>query len=185
MGINRIISRFVVGVIIACGSGMAAHADLMITVDKSSQHMTVSRDGTLLYTWPVSTGRFGYDTPSGSYRPSSMERQHYSREWDDAPMPNSIFFTPEGHAIHGTYEARRLGTAVSHGCVRLSRKNAAMLFDLVAAEGLESTEVVVTGPDLGRFPTIAGRRQGAVAVGVELGPDWTSYFAPIPVAPGP
>jgi hypothetical protein len=183
MGINRIIRLFVVGVTVACGS--AAHADLMITVDKSSQHMTVSRDGALLYTWPVSTGRFGYDTPNGSYRPSSMEREHYSREWDDAPMPNSIFFTPQGHAIHGTFAARRLGTAVSHGCVRLSRKNAATLYDLVTAEGLEKTEVVVTGPDLGKFPAAGTVRMSTGVVGVPLDPTWAQYYAPVQVAPGP
>ena len=31
-----------------------------------------------------------------------MARKHFSREWDDAPMPHSIFFTRIGHAIHGT-----------------------------------------------------------------------------------
>jgi hypothetical protein len=31
-----------------------------------------------------------------------MEKDHFSREWDDAPMPNSIFFTRQGHAVHGT-----------------------------------------------------------------------------------
>ena len=147
----------------------------MITVDKTTQQMTVSRDGALLYTWPVSTGRSGYDTPSGSFKPSSMEREHYSREWDDAPMPNSIFFTPQGHAIHGTYAARRLGRAVSHGCIRLSRKNAATLYELVAAEGLESTEVVITGPDLGHSPVVAGVRTPG-GVGVQLGPIWTPVF---------
>ncbi len=47
-----------------------------------------------------------------------MEADHYSKEWDDAPMPHSIFFTKRGHAIHGTDYARRLGDPASHGCVR-------------------------------------------------------------------
>ena len=37
-------------------------------------------------------------------------------------MPNSIFFTKEGHAIHGSYETKKLGRAVSHGCVGLLQK---------------------------------------------------------------
>lgn len=122
-----------------------ARADLLIMVDKSAQQMTVSEDGNLLYTWPVSTGRAGYNTPSGAYTPFRMDRDHFSREWDDAPMPYSIFFTKEGHAIHGTYEASHLGHAVSHGCVRLSVKHAALLWELVKKDKMAHTSVVLTG----------------------------------------
>ena len=62
-----------------------------------------------------------------------MEEDHYSKEFDDAPMPHSIFFTKIGHAIHGTDSVNRLGTPASHGCVRLSRDNAATLYALVQA----------------------------------------------------
>ena len=62
--------------------------------------MTVTRGGETLYSWPVSTGRIGHATPSGSFSAFRMEAEHYSKEWDDAPMPNSIFFTKTGHAIH-------------------------------------------------------------------------------------
>jgi lipoprotein-anchoring transpeptidase ErfK/SrfK len=66
----------------------------------------------------------GYDTPGGTFKPFRMEIDHYSDEYDNAPMPYSIFFTQTGNAIHGTYEQRNRGRAVSHGCVRLSVKNA-------------------------------------------------------------
>ena len=125
--------------------GQAARADLLIKVDKAKQEMTVLEDGLALYTWPVSTGRAKYNTPNGEFKPRGMERHHVSREWDDAPMPYSIFFTDEGHAIHGTYEARSLGRAVSHGCVRLSVQHAAILWDLVKKEGKANTEVVLSG----------------------------------------
>ena len=69
----------------------AAHANVMIIIDKSAQKMTVTVNGEDRYTWPVSTGRDGYDTPSGDHQPFRMEKDHFSREWDDAPMPNSIF----------------------------------------------------------------------------------------------
>src|SRR5690242_17930828 len=108
-------------------TGTAAKANVLITVNKSTQHMTVTVDGERRYSWPVSTGRSGYATPSGSYTPFRMEEDHFSKEWDDAPMPHSIFFTPKGHAIHGSYETKRLGSAVSHGCVRLSPQNASTL----------------------------------------------------------
>ena len=79
-----------------------ARADLLIQIDKSTQQMTVTADGERLYTWPVSTGIAGHDTPAGAFTPFRMEKDHFSREWDDAPMPYSIFFTKKGHAIHGT-----------------------------------------------------------------------------------
>jgi hypothetical protein len=122
-----------------------ARANIMIIIDKSAQKMTVTVNGEERYIWPVSTGRSGYDTPSGEFQPFRMERDHYSQEWDDAPMPNSIFFTKIGHAIHGTFEARNLGRPVSHGCVRLSTQNAATLYALVKEEGVFNTRVRLTG----------------------------------------
>src|SRR4051812_14467081 len=135
---------------------LAARADaaVLVTIDKSVQLMTVELDGRPLYQWPVSTGKAGYDTPSGKYKAFRMERDHFSREWDDAPMPFSIFFTPKGHAIHGSYEVKRLGSAASHGCVRLSPKNAETLFALVKSEGMNNTKVVLTG----QAPPLVARR---------------------------
>src|ERR1035437_3353263 len=117
---------------------LAASADIVVTVDNSAQRMPVAVDGAQRWVWPVSTGRAGYSTPSGTYKPFRMEAEHYSKEWDDAPMPHSIFFTMKGHAIHGTYDTAHLGTAVSHGCVRLSDANAAQLYELVQQQGFAS-----------------------------------------------
>jgi hypothetical protein len=122
--------------------------------------MTVSQDGARLYTWPVSTGISRYDTPGGAYTPFRMERDHFSREWDDAPMPNSIFFTKQGHAIHGTYHTS-IGRPASHGCVRLSVANSRVLFDLVKHEGLPNTRVVLFGEiPYGGAPEMARRAPG-------------------------
>jgi hypothetical protein len=76
-----------------------------------------------------------------------MEADHYSKEWDDAPMPHSIFFTKIGHAIHGSYETKKLGTPASHGCVRLSPAHAATLFAMVKQDGVTNTKVVLTGSE--------------------------------------
>jgi L,D-transpeptidase catalytic domain len=124
-------------------AGTAA-AKVLIQVDKATQRMTVSEDGAQLYSWPVSTGRHGYGTPSGAFHPFRMDADHHSDEWDHAPMPYSIFFTREGHAIHGSFETKHLGRAASHGCVRLSPQHAAALFALVKREGLANTQVVVS-----------------------------------------
>ncbi|MEL6064411.1 MULTISPECIES: L,D-transpeptidase [unclassified Methylobacterium] len=129
-------------------AAVPASADVLINVDKSTQRMEVTVDGQPRYSWPVSTGVESYDTPSGSYRPFRMERTHFSKEWDDAPMPFAMFFTNQGHAIHGTNHVRNLGRAASHGCVRLSVRNAATLFNLVKAEGMGRTRVVIEGADM-------------------------------------
>jgi len=124
-----------------------AQAEILIMIDKSAQRMTVMHNGEPLYNWPVSTGRSGYATPTGSYTAFRMEADHYSKEWDDAPMPHSIFFTKIGHAIHGSYETKKIGMPVSHGCVRLSPANAATLFALVEQNGVTKTKVVLTGSE--------------------------------------
>ncbi len=124
-----------------------ALADVFISVDKATQRMAVLVDGEQRHFWPVSTGLARYDTPTGSYTPFRLEKDHFSKEWDDAPMPHSIFFTSRGHAIHGSDATKRLGSPASHGCIRLSRENAAILFNLVKEQGLENTKVVVSGED--------------------------------------
>lgn len=123
----------------------AAQAKVSITVDKNAQMMTVAVDGVERYHWPVSTGLPSYETPNGSFRTFRMEEDHFSKEFDDAPMPHSVFFTKAGHAIHGTDSVNRLGNPASHGCVRLSRANASTLYALVKTEGVLNTTVTLTG----------------------------------------
>ena len=133
---------------------------LLISIDKSAQQMTVTVDGDPRYVWPVSTGVSGYDTPSGEYKPFRMERDHFSREWDDAPMPHSIFFTQQGHAIHGSDHVKAIGTPASHGCVRLEPRNAAILFALVRQEKMANTRVVLSGAGRRRRRGARGARKG-------------------------
>jgi hypothetical protein len=118
---------------------------VLINIDKARQKMTVFLDGVEKYDWPVSTGRGGYSTPSGTYTATSMNEVWYSKEWDNSPMPHSIFFMKDGHAIHGSYEVKTLGKPFSHGCVRISPENASTLYALVKKNGLKNTEVVLTG----------------------------------------
>ena len=145
MRIRRLIVPFGLAALVCLLSAQAAQANLLIQIDKSAQRMAVTVDGKPLYDWPVSTGGRGYDTPGGSFKPFRMDRDHHSDEFDGAPMPYSIFFTRTGTAMHGTFEQRHLGHAVSHGCVRLSVKNAATLWQLVKHEKMANTTVEVSG----------------------------------------
>ena len=124
----------------------SARADVVVNISKSQQQMAVSVDGSELYRWPVSTGRRGYPTPSGTFHPVRLERHWYSRQYEMTPMPWSMFFF-RGYAVHGTMEARNLGHAASHGCVRLRPDHAATLFSLVHKQRLAETKIVVSeGP---------------------------------------
>jgi hypothetical protein len=154
MRIRRLAWAF--AALLAAAFATPASAALLIHIDKSAQRMTVEQDGQTLYVWPVSTGIARYDTPSGDFKPFRMEKDHFSREWDDAPMPYSIFFTMQGHAIHGTNH-RSIGQPASHGCVRLSVAHAAILWRLVKHEKMANTRVVLSGEIPQGAPVVAGR----------------------------
>ncbi len=89
-----------------------ARANIVISIDKSTQQMSVAVDGAQRYTWPVSTGRPGYDTPDGAFKINRMDADHFSQEWDNAPMPHTMFFDLHGHAIHGFFDVKHLGLAL-------------------------------------------------------------------------
>jgi len=125
-------------------SSMAGRAAALVAnIDLSSQTMTVTHYGQVVYRWKVSTARRGYVTPRGSYRPIRTERMWYSRKYDMSPMPYSVFFRG-GYAIHGTNAVKHLGRPASHGCVRLLTENAATFYSMVRQVGFGNTRIVVT-----------------------------------------
>jgi lipoprotein-anchoring transpeptidase ErfK/SrfK len=162
----------------------AARAEITVTVDKTSQRLRVDIDGARRYDWPVSTARWGYRTPNGSYRPERLERKWFSRKYDWSPMPWSIFFSG-GYAIHGSYEVSRLGRPASHGCIRLHPNNAKILFELVQSH-VRETRIVVTGegPPAARHEAAASvRKRPARAEGDDT--TFRNIFAPNPFYGGP
>ena len=121
-------------------SVQSALASLVANIDLSRQVMTVTVDGAHYAQWKVSTGRNGYGTPTGSFRPYLLRRMHYSSKYENSPMPHSVFFRG-GYAIHGTQYIKRLGRRASHGCIRLHPRNAAQLYRLVLVYGLDNTRI--------------------------------------------
>jgi hypothetical protein len=121
-------------------SDRAGAAEVVISINKATQSMSVLVDGVAAYNWAVSTGVGGgpYD---GTYRPGRMERQWASRKYGMAPMPYSIFFDGN-YAIHGTVKVAQLGRRASKGCVRLHPRDAAILFALVQREKSSTTIVI-------------------------------------------
>ncbi len=134
------------GGLLFLASFSVAHAKARVVahIDLTTQRMTVTVDGRHYGTWRVSTGRKGYRTPRGTFRPKVLRRMHYSRKYDNAPMPYSVFFLG-GYAIHGTNAISRLGRPASHGCIRLHPRNAAAFFSLIKRYGKRNTLIRITG----------------------------------------
>lgn len=134
-------NKFFVMIAALFAMSTAASAEVFITVDKSAQVMIVETP-TDFYEWPVSTGRKGYNTPTGNFQPYLLKPMHYSSKYDNAPMPNSIFFHG-GYAIHATNAVNSLGRPASHGCIRLSPRDAKWLYQLVKDYGKENTYIEI------------------------------------------
>lgn len=140
--VMRFVSILAASLILAALTSERANAHVSVRIDVSAQIMRVDIDGVPYATWRVSTARSGYYTPRGSYKPYLLKRMHYSRKYDNSPMPHSIFYKG-GYAIHGTNYIKSLGRPASHGCIRLAPGNAARLFGLVSKFGMTKTRIVI------------------------------------------
>jgi hypothetical protein len=120
-----------------------ATAGVKVSVNLSSQRMTVTAPDGTVKNWAISSGRAGYKTIRGTYRPYMMKTYHWSRKYG-GHMPNAIFFKG-GFAIHGTSAVNRLGAPASHGCVRLHPAAARELFAMVKKHGQSSTRISLYG----------------------------------------
>ena len=119
------------------GAAVVAHINI------SSQTLTLEVNGWPEGRWSISSARAGYHTPRGSYGVTRTAKVYFSKKYDNAPMPNSVFFYG-GYAVHGTYHIANLGRPASHGCVRLAPANAAAFYNLVQKYGASRTRVIVT-----------------------------------------
>lgn len=122
--------------------GSAEASTVVAKIDISAQTMQVVVGGKTAYEWKVSTAGRGYRTPRGTFKPIRMHKMWYSRKYDNAPMPHSIFFHG-GYAVHATDALKRLGQPASHGCVRLHPQHAAALYALVKSHGPAKTKIVI------------------------------------------
>lgn len=145
---NRLInlaacSMLGLGALVGWGADTAAAANQIVArVSISQQKMRIMIDGREAFEWKVSTAGKGYVTPTGSFKPTRMHEMWYSRKYDNAPMPHSVFFHG-GYAVHATPHIKRLGRPASHGCIRLHPDNAADFYELVQAFGPSNTRIVI------------------------------------------
>lgn len=128
------------------GNGAALLAGARITVDLTSQTLKLESPE-LTRTFRISSGLPPSNTTPGSgkcFKPDAIKPMHYSSLYNNAPMPNTIFFNGN-IAIHATSAEDKLGQPASHGCIRTSKQDSKTIYDVVKAHGREDTSICVTG----------------------------------------
>jgi hypothetical protein len=98
---------------------------LMVLVSVPEQTMHVYRNGILIGRSTVSTGSKGHSTPGGVFEILEKKQEHYSKKYNNAPMPNMQRLTWTGIAMHS---GNLPGYPASHGCIRLPFDFSVLLF---------------------------------------------------------
>ena len=105
---------------------------LMVLVSVPEQTLHVYRNGILIGRSTVSTGAQGHSTPGGVFTILEKSREHYSKTYNNAPMPNMQRLTWNGIAMHS---GNLPGYPASHGCIRLPYDFSQLLFSATAQGG--------------------------------------------------
>lgn len=117
-----------------------------IVIDRSERRLYLYDGDTLLKTYSVAVGQPRYPTPTGAYR---ITNKAYNPTWTPPPSPwaDGLEPVPPGPdnplgtrwmglsaphvGIHGTYQGWSIGTAASHGCIRMHIRDVEDLFERV------------------------------------------------------
>ena len=160
---------------------IAPAGPVLVYVDLSRQRATVYRNGVRIGVSTISSGKPGYATPTGVFTILEKNVEHYSRTYDNAPMPYQQRLTWMGVAMHA---GNLPGYPASHGCIRLPMEFAKRLFQVTPRGG---TVVIAGGnkdpikrPPAGVLaPVMAGVTSGPAAVLGEAGTfTWTPEASP-------
>lgn len=151
---------------------VAPEGPLLLVVSLKSQRVIIYRNGIPIGISTASTGRRGYETPTGVFTVLQRRVEHYSRKYDNAPMPYMQRLTWRGIALHG---GNLPGYPASHGCIRLPTQFARLLY----GETKLGMTVVITNdaavPRVAPAEALLGRSGAAPATGdvwqPELAPD--------------
>jgi hypothetical protein len=117
---------------------IAPNGPVLVYVDLGRQRATVYRNGVRIGVSTISSGKDGYETPTGVFTILEKDKDHRSRTYDDAPMPYQQRLTWKGVAMHA---GNLPGFPASHGCVRLPMEFAKKLFTVTPMGGT----VVIAG----------------------------------------
>ena len=163
---------------------IARDGPVLVYVDLGRQRATVYRNGVRIGVSTVSSGKDGYETPTGVFTILEKDKDHRSRTYDDAPMPYQQRLTWKGVAMHA---GNLPGFPASHGCVRLPMEFARKLFEVTPMGG---TVVIAGGHEDPVKRPAAGVLAPAMAgvtapPGAPLTPEGTYVWNPAASASGP
>jgi len=112
----------------------------LLVVNLATQRALLFRNGVPIGASTISSGKAGYETPTGVFTVLEKKKEHYSKTYDNAPMPNMQRLTWKGIALHA---GNLPGYPASHGCIRLPMKFSSLLFE---ATRLGMTVVITSLP---------------------------------------
>jgi len=127
---------------------------MSMIVNLHTQRAYVYRDGDMIATTPVSSGKRGHRTPTGTFRVLAKQKFHRSKKYDNAPMPFMQRLTWSGIALHAGHVP---GYPASHGCIRMPPGFARWLY------GEPTMGMKVTITDQSRAERPAEQEQSQVA----------------------
>jgi hypothetical protein len=135
---------------------LAPDGPALAIVNLETQRLILFRNGVPIAASTVSSGTKGHETPTGVFTILQKRQEHYSKTYNNAPMPNMQRLTWKGIALHA---GKLPGYPASHGCIRLPMKFSSLLF---GASSLGMTVVITevpVGPEVSDAPELVTRNQ--------------------------
>ena len=143
---------------------IAPSGPTLLIVNVTTQRAVLFRNGVPIAASTASTGRSGYRTPTGVFTILQKRVEHYSRTYDNAPMPYMQRLTWRGVALHA---GQLPGYPASHGCIRLPLGFARLLYGTtkvgmtVVITNQPTTPLVAPTPELALAPSSKSAQQTA------------------------
>jgi L,D-transpeptidase catalytic domain len=142
---------------------------IIAIVSLPDQRVYVYRDGVRIAASTCSTGKLGHRIPTGVFKILQKDKNHHSSTYNNAPMPYMNRLTWSGIALHA---GQLPGYPASHGCVRLPKEFAELLFGVtklgmtvvIADDKSQPEEVTHPGMVLGEY---AAREFNAVDTAIK------------------
>jgi len=196
--------RIVVALSIFFCAAVLARAQTSVEIDLEEQMAYLLQDGRPVLASPISSGRYGHLTKTGSFKILDKERTHYSSMYGkivdaqgntivadadaDMPVPRGGKFIPAPmhyfmrfNGADGMHAGYLPGYPASHGCVRMPEQYAIAFFNSVSV----GTPLTVFGRTpagryLGQSQSLFPGRRGRFA-DPRFGPQFGPRFAPPPL----
>jgi murein L,D-transpeptidase YcbB/YkuD len=132
-------------------AGFFSRNGLRLEVDLSDRQLHVLQDGEVIESYSIAVGTPSYPTPEGSFSISKIvwnppwvppdsdwAREEQARAPGDPANPMQgvkLYFSEPAYFIHGTNDPESIGSAASHGCIRMEQSDAEALARLLMEHG--------------------------------------------------